>query len=59
MKCQTTVYDAGDSGGEGRAGERLSERSARIVAKLMEKLARHDRDAEQLAEAMTHKRRGS
>jgi hypothetical protein len=54
MKCHTNVFDAGD--GEGRADERLSDRSARFVEKLMEKLARHNRDAEQLAEAIRHKR---
>lgn len=45
----------GDEADEGRAGEWLSERSARFVEKLMDKLARHNRDAEQLAEAMQHR----
>lgn len=55
MKRENTLWN-GDDGGEGGAGERLSERSTRFVEKLMEKLARHNRDAEQLAEAM-HSRR--
>jgi hypothetical protein len=58
MERQTTVFDDGDTGGEGRAGELCSERSDRFVEKLMERLARHNREAEQLAEAMAHKRRG-
>lgn len=54
MKRENTIWN-GDEGGEGRAGERLPERSTRFVEKLMEKLARHNRDAEQLAEAMQHR----
>ena len=56
MKRDTALWD-GQSGGEGRAAERLSERSARFVEKLMEKLARHNRGAEQLAEAMQDRRK--
>ncbi len=52
MKSDNTLWNGIDRGSEGRAGERLSERSTRFVEKLMEKLARHNRDAEQLAEAM-------
>jgi hypothetical protein len=56
MKRENTTWNNND-GGEGRAGERLTERSARFVEKLVEKLARHNRDAAQLAEAMHHRRR--
>lgn len=55
MKRENAIWN-GNDGGEGRAGERLPERSARFVEKLMEKLARHNRDAEHLAQAM-HDRR--
>ena len=56
MKRDTSLWD-GQNGGEGRAAERLSERSARFVEKLMEKLARHNRGAEQLAQAMQDRRK--
>jgi len=59
MKRDTTLWNDPDSGGEGGAGERLSERSARFVETLMDKLARHGRCAEQLAEATRTKRRNS
>ena len=44
-------------GGEGRAGEGLSERSTRFLEKLRERLARHNRDAEEFAEAMQNRRK--
>jgi hypothetical protein len=50
-------WDGTDAGGEGRAGERLSERSTRLVEKLKKKLARHNRGAEQLAEALHNRRK--
>ncbi len=56
MKRDTTSWNPAEAGGEGGAGERLSERSARFLEKLMDKLARHGRDAEQLAAAMRNKR---
>lgn len=55
MNRDNTLWNGSESG-EGRARERLPEHSARFVEKLMEKLARHNRDAEQLAEAMQHQR---
>lgn len=56
MKRDNSLWD-GQHDGAGRAAERLSERSARFVEKLMEKLARHNRGAEQLAEAMQERRK--
>lgn len=56
MKRESTPWNAREAGSEGRA-EGLSERSARYVEKLMQRLARHEGDAEQLAEAMRRKRR--
>lgn len=44
-------------GGEGRAGEGLSERSSHFLEKIMERLARHNRDADELAEAMQSRRK--
>jgi len=59
MKRDTTPARAAadsDAGGEGRAGERLTDRSARFVETLMQKLARHDRGAERLAAVLRRDR---
>jgi len=61
MKHDRATWDSRDGGeaGAGGAGEGLSDRSARMFDRLTARLARHNRDAEQLAEAMHHKRRKS
>ncbi len=58
MTCMThddDIWDGRD-GGEGRAGDPLSERASRLLDRLTAKLARHNREAEQLADAMRQPR---